>query len=853
MLHGNGTNGAQNNTFLDSSTNNFAITRNGNTTQGTFTPFSQTGWSTFFNGSSIINVASNAAFNLSSGTWTFEGFFYLVSTPAKACRAIMIGTNNNLNSYVVLNINTNLTISCGVPATGTGVGSGSSTLPLNQWSHVAVVMNNSVGSIYINGAIVGTQSGCTQMNNTSAALAIGQDSSEVSVNAIFNGYMSNLRLVKGVALYSGNGFTVPTSPLTAVAGTSLLTCQDNRFVDDSANNLTLTLSGTGTSVQAFSPFVPTVTTPTTYSNYFDGTGDYLTLSSNTAFAFGTGDFTIEGWVYNNNASTGRFVLYATNSIGTSGSLAIFQESLSLIYFRIDGGNDLTTTAPSINAWNHIAVTRASGTVRIFINGILSTSATRAQDITQNTPYIGDFTTGGYSLSGCLSNLRVLKGTALYTAAFTPPTAPLTAITNTSLLTCQSSTFIDNSGNALPITAGGNVRPVASPTPFPALVDQTTLNTAYSTSLIGGSGYFDGTGDFLSLTTTAALTLGTNSFTVEYFYYVPDTVGGQGRISWGAAGSPNIYLGTGALVTYTNFATSVLLTSSIACQVNAWNHIAIVRNSGTTTIYINGVSGGSVADTTNWSIGSGTFRVMSSQGSDYSSGYVSGVRIVNGTAVYTSAFTPPTTPLTAITNTALLLNFTNAGIIDNTAKNVLETVSSAAISTTQAKWGSTSMNFPATTSSYLKGAISQNTKFPAAFTVEAWIYPNQVSARADIFCTPTASSSGTGIYWYVSSTAKLTLDKGGANLATSTISIVASAWTHVAVTRTAAGAITLWINGVASGTGSDTTNFSDGNLFVGTEFALTNFWNGFIADLRVTQGVARYTTNFTPPTSQLQDQ
>ena len=44
LLPGNGTNGAQNNTFLDSSANNFTITRNGNTTQGTFSPFSQTGW-----------------------------------------------------------------------------------------------------------------------------------------------------------------------------------------------------------------------------------------------------------------------------------------------------------------------------------------------------------------------------------------------------------------------------------------------------------------------------------------------------------------------------------------------------------------------------------------------------------------------------------------------------------------------------------------------------------------------------------------------------------------------------------------------------------------------------------------
>jgi hypothetical protein len=53
LLHGDGTNGAQNNTFLDSSTNTFTITRNGNTTQGTFSPFSLPNgeWSNYFDGS----------------------------------------------------------------------------------------------------------------------------------------------------------------------------------------------------------------------------------------------------------------------------------------------------------------------------------------------------------------------------------------------------------------------------------------------------------------------------------------------------------------------------------------------------------------------------------------------------------------------------------------------------------------------------------------------------------------------------------------------------------------------------------------------------------------------------------
>ncbi len=79
LLPGNGTNGAQNNTFLDSSTNNFSITRNGNTTQGTFSPFSQTGWSNYFDGSSSLSYAANADFNFGTGTFTVEGWAYITA------------------------------------------------------------------------------------------------------------------------------------------------------------------------------------------------------------------------------------------------------------------------------------------------------------------------------------------------------------------------------------------------------------------------------------------------------------------------------------------------------------------------------------------------------------------------------------------------------------------------------------------------------------------------------------------------------------------------------------------------------------------------------------------------------
>jgi hypothetical protein len=89
--------------------------------------------------------------------------------------------------------------------------------------------------------------------------------------------------------------------LTALANTSLLTCQSNRFIDNSANNYTLSKAG-DTTIQKFSPFLPTANASPTVSGgsaYFDGTGDYLTITSPTLWTIPTGTtpLTVEVWVY----------------------------------------------------------------------------------------------------------------------------------------------------------------------------------------------------------------------------------------------------------------------------------------------------------------------------------------------------------------------------------------------------------------------------------------------------------------------------------------------------------------------------------------------------------------------------
>ena len=138
---------------------------------------------------------------------------------------------------------------------------------------------------------------------------------------------------------------------------------------------------------------------------------------------------------------------------------------------------------------------------MYVDGVSRGTGTDTTNYTSTsgTWYVGqnDVANSNY-LIGYLSNLRIVKGTAVYTTAFTPPTAPLTAISNTSLLTCQSDRFRDNSGNSVGLGIGGNTK-VTPFSPFPS-------TTAYDSAVNSGSGYFDGSGDYLTAPANPAFSM-----------------------------------------------------------------------------------------------------------------------------------------------------------------------------------------------------------------------------------------------------------------------------------------------------------------------------------------------------------
>jgi hypothetical protein len=236
--------------------------------------------------------------------------------------------------------------------------------------------------------------------------------------------------------------------------------------------------------------------------------------------------------------------------------------------------------------------------------------------------------------------------------------------------------------------------------------------------------------------------------------------------------------------------------------------------------------------------------------------VSDLRILKGTALYTSAFTPPTAPLTAITNTSLLCNFTNAGIFDNTGFNALETVADAQIDTTTKKYGTGSMEFDGT-GDYIRTPGTPDLDLSTGnFTIECWFYyastPPSGAGYDYLWAIGTSNINGLGLY--IEGGVPKIWNNGA--VLTTTGSISASTWYHIAVVRSS-GTLTVYLGGTSIGSVSLTSNLNGGaslgfNIARWINAADAPEFHGFIDDLRITKGIARYTTTFTPPTAALPD-
>ena len=873
LLDGDGTNGGQNNTFLDSSSNNTAITKTGTVVQGTFSPYNNA-WSIYFN-SSYLSIVPSSIFDITAGAWTMECWYYPISPGSYQG---IFGQRNDSN--VGWNATVTATGEWGYYNSAGGstyANAGAALVKGYTWNHLVLSSDGTTVRHYVNGVYTksGTTSGTTKLPfSGSTNFLIGANKPARDEPA--NGYISNFRFVKGTQLYTTATITVPTAPLTSVTGTQLLACHSNTLnISTGIAGLTSTIPTVGSaSIDRFSPFSQTAAYSNTVnggSAYFGGIGTNLLLPHLTGHNL-TADFTIELWVYwPYNNTTGGGILVCKGG-GLNIAWASYEIYIDNATSNVRFAGSTTNTGYDIggesaagnlgiiakDCWTHVAVTRQGNVFRGFVNGVQGFTQTVSGSLYNSSPrglaigsnYTTTWGTGTptASYNGYISDLRIINGTALYTANFSVPTLPLTAITNTQLLCSFTNSSIIDKAMTTNLDTIGNVQ-------------ISTTQKKFGT----GSMYFNGTSSYL----TDAYLPGKQfnftytSFTVETWVYITAAPTGDtcifdnlpiGGIGTRGGSFVLVLRSDSKLYVYSSgaFATG----SNKAVALNQWVHIALVRNgSSSCTYYINGVDSGSATLSTGLGSNGCVIGRLADVASGYFTGYMDDFKVTKGAALYTSNFTPtsaagvaPVDPYWA--NTVLLLRG-NGDLLDSSSTpKTFSSSGASGASTTTKMFGTGSLYFDGASGLY-RGNHNDFNFGTGDFTVEFWLYSSvawtsQPSSCGIVGQKANDSTNGWVIYRDGGYPSKLNARLTQQNNFPTASTPATNTWEHWALVRN--GSTLSWYkNGVLDATTTNTSNISDstGNFYCGYSQTWAGFLKGYLDDIRITKGVARYTTNFNP--------
>ena len=637
---------------------------------------------------------------------------------------------------------------------------------------------------------------------------------------------------------------IENSRYTTLLATATGTGDNNDITDASSSNHTITVTG-DVHAGTFSPY-----RHGGYSTYFpdSGWGPYTdnVIAPSSDFAFGTGAFTVSFWYKFEHSFSSEIFDTRQTSVNMNGFRIWLGPSGGVnVYYATSTVLGASTTA-AVGVWGHICVTRdGSGNLKIFLNGTQAASTTDNNNYTAQGLSIGNSNSGINDFRGWMKDIHVVKGYS-YEPDTTSIYSPAQVGVGTVFLGCTTPTMQDVSTAA---------RPISSLTAFTFTTDVPNDNNEYSAADHGGSVYFDGQGDYLTIPASDDFRQDQGDWTIDGWFYFKSFA------------TATVILSLGSHQGIDNFTTYITNTGSVGYEagngtswaalanynspnnlvsLNQWHHIAWVRSSGSLFIYLDGTRILNQASAT-FGVGtSGNLYIGNYFGQATSNAqphYQSDLRIIKGTALYTGdSFSVPTAPLSS-SGTSLHLKGTDASIMDKSQVSNLKLVGNTTGSTTQVKFTDTkSMYFDGT------GDYALVTGVPDLgddFTIEAWIYSTATGNAAIVGSVDNYGSfSGSG-YWNFMRNAGnkliLYIDSGTYTQSTSTVPL--NQWVHVACTRSS-GTIYYYIDGTRdSTTVSNSLSLKNPSGVVVGSSPNNNYiynFNGYIQDLRLTVGNVRYT-------------
>jgi hypothetical protein len=750
----------------------------------------------------------------------------------------------------------------------------------NIWYHVALVRNGNTITLYVDGMARSTCEYGGVIDFGSANLLIGCRADQSNV---FNGYISEIRVSKGIARWISN-FTPSGNPYSDYGTniddyTKLLIYGfgangSTNFIDNSPIPKAITANGNAV-VSSNKTYYPGKT-----SLYFDGSGDYLTTPFIDDYNFTNKDFTVEVWIY--LVSTQRQYIFGPgtdtsshygigldyNSV-SSGKLGLYVSSTGSTWDLINadpGGNGIGLTTVSQNSWHHVSLVRCGNIWRVYLDGVVDIAVNVSGSIVSKSNTLLNigrcaYTGGIFYFYGYMSGFRISNGIARYPNFRALPitlTEPQGSIdTDTRFLVhgfgVNESTIIQDSSFYPHLFSNSGV--VVSTT-------KTRFDGKQSLSFNGSS--------YILFNAPETRGLNGKDFCYDFWLYLNRNDTRQGLIS-SHIGDTNdemdIEIYTSKLFAHFRKPDNDgwLILSDTVITADVWHHIAIVRENGWLKIYLDGVLDKVSTTQYTGNIRSNTTNLLLGKYENfYLDGYMSEIRYSVGTPRYSCNFVPSGLPFSDFVNgvdenTSLMIHGSGPDgstlIQDYSPNKKTLTVTNCSISKSQTKFGYGSIYFDG--SSQIAIQDSTEWDFEGVFTIDANVYrtgnyiyifgANPASSQPAVtkpsyYFYGAASEFGFG---YTTGYGQWPLSifyNGG---------ISANEWHHVAIVRDTSNNIFLFLDGqvVATSTYVGTITNAFAGVFVGgcTNGSTINS-TGYMSEIRVSKGIARWTANFNPGTT-----
>jgi len=734
-----------------------------------------------FNGTSqYLNGPTNTPV-LTGGQFTIEAWINLTSFTNNPVMFGNQGWNTGNNIGFIVGITSagviTMSASAGVFNTFPNIYTGTNIVSTGAWTHIAITRDSSnVIRSFINGVVDPTTATVTQSlylsnNNTTSLINIGgriQDGAFQPVG--FTGQLSNLRIVPNKAVYT----TTFTPPIIALAATQ----------------------SAGTNIAAITG-IPS----NGYSVWFNG-GQSLNTAGAPRFAAGTGDFTIEFWIF--SCGTGRQDWLNILNTGNNYRILIYYTGTTIDYYA--GTTSAGTarisytisTASLNNAWHHIALSRVSGSSRLYYDGnqVGSTFADTLNFSDTNMAFwLGKDPAGSTFMTGHISNARVIiGGTGLYSGTtLTIPTTSLTNVTNTQMLTCQDTTIIDGSTTPLAITNTGTAIVTRAYSPFGT---QATILAAQGAAVTS-----DNSINAYTFTNVATVTQSSVTPFVQLLTGTSSSAGASGSAALGSEG----LLNTWGLGTSGQIGDNTIVSKSFPTRVGT----------ATSTIEYSPIQ-----------VGSSSWSQVSAGAS-----HTVGIKLDNTVFAWG------------------LNNFGQLG--DGTVVSRSSPVQVGTASSTLSNANAYSLSFGA--GKYLTTTANSALDIGTVdFTFEVWLY-NTNSDWTGANGLGLFGDSQTSIYFNGSSQFQIVQNAATNMNITYTVGALSlNAWHHITIVRISS-VVKFYIDGTSVSTSSgQTASLSFSGVKIGATTIIGNFntWPGFLSNLRLVKGVGVYTGDFTVPATPL---